>query len=447
MRAIFIRLSTIVLFLIPATALAQANVTTFKLRNGLQAVVIEDHRAPVVTHMVWYRVGAADEVPGKSGIAHFLEHLMFKGTRRLKPGEFSQIVAANGGSENAFTSLDYTGYFQRVASDRLELMMKMESDRMQGLILTDDDVVTERNVVLEERNSRTENNPGALFSEQRQASLYMNHPYGVPIIGWKHEIEALNREDALEFYRKYYAPNNAVLVVAGDVDPKVVERLANRYYGLLRTSRDLPERKRPVEPPQLSERRLTYADARVAQPYVIRSYLAPERNPGDQRPAAALTLLAELLGGSGITSVMGSELQLKQKVAIHASAFYSGMSLDRTSFGVIIVPAEGVSLQEGEDAMDVVIADFIEQGVDSEHLARIKSQIGASEIYARDSLQGLARTYGEALTSGLTVEDVAQWPDILQSITEEEIIAAAKDVFKRQNSVTGWLMRDEEGAS
>lgn len=437
----------VVALLTLAVAAAAENITSFSLDNGMDVVVIEDHRAPVVTHMVWYRIGAADEQPGKSGIAHLLEHLMFKGTEKFGPGEFSRVVAANGGSENAFTSYDYTGYFQRVAADRLALMMEMESDRMRGLILSDSDVTTERDVVLEERNSRTENNPGALFSEQRMASLYLNHHYGIPIIGWKHEIAKLNRDDALEFYRKYYAPNNAVLVVAGDVDPVKVRQLAERYYGQLQPTPDLLPRDRPSEPPQISPRRLSYVDSRVSQPYIIRTYLADERNPGEQKQAAALTILAELLGGSGISSVMGQELQLKQKIALHVSAYYDGLSLDKSGFALVVVPKDGITLQAGEDAMDAVLAEFLKNGVDEDHLARLKKQIRADEIYARDNIQGIARRYGEALTSGLTIADVRAWPEILQSVTSEDVMAAARQVFDRRRSVTGWLMRsdDDEG--
>lgn len=440
-------IALILLIVLPLPLAAAENVTTFTLKNGMQGVVITDRRAPVVTHMVWYRVGAADEPPGKSGIAHLVEHLMFKGTRQFGPGEFSAIVSANGGSENAFTSLDYTGYFQRVAADRLELMMEMESDRMQGLILSEEDVATERDVVLEERNSRTENNPGALFGEQRQAALYLNHPYGIPIIGWKHEIEGLTRADALDFYRRYYAPNNAILVVAGDVDPEEVEALANRYYGRLKPAPGLKPRNRPSEPPQIAARRLEFADSRVSQPYVIRTYLAPERNPGDQKTAAALTLLAKLLGGSGLSSVMGQKLQLEQKKALHTSAFYDGLSLDKSGFGLVVVPVEGVSLAEAEELMDQVLADFMAEGVNAEHLARLKAQARASEIYARDSVQGLARRYGEALTSGLTVADVEAWPDIIQSVTADDIMAAAEMLFDKRRSVTGWLMRADKEAT
>ncbi|SFP35688.1 M16 family metallopeptidase [Tranquillimonas alkanivorans] len=424
---------------------AEEEVTTFTLENGMEVVVIEDHRAPVVVHMVWYKTGAADEPAGTSGIAHYLEHLMFKGTDDLAPGEFSEIVAAQGGTDNAFTSYDYTAYFQRVAADRLGLMMEMEADRMRDLELDAADIVTERQVVVEERNQRTENDPGALFSEQRSAAQYLNHPYGTPIIGWMHETENLTLQDALDFYETFYAPNNAILIVAGDVDPEEVKALAQEHYGPLEPTENLPERERPQEPPQLAERRMVYEDARIAQPYVIRTYLAPERDAGDQEKAAALTLLAEVLGGSSQTSVLGRELQFEEQTALYTSAFYSGVSLDDTTFGLVIVPAPGVSLEEAEAALDREVAEFLEEGVDPEQLDRIKMQLRASNIYAQDSAQARARRYGQALTSGLTVEDVQAWPEILQNVTEEDIIAAGREVFDRDNAVTGWL-RAPEGA-
>ncbi|PWE29392.1 peptidase M16 [Maritimibacter sp. 55A14] len=425
---------------------AAENVTTFTLDNGLEAVVIEDHRAPVVVHMLWYKVGSADETAGKSGIAHYLEHLLFKGTDDMAPGEFSATVKANGGSDNAFTSYDYTGYFQRVAADRLGLMMRMEADRMRDLVLTEEDAATELNVIIEERNQRVENNPGALFSEQRMAAAYLNHPYGRPVIGWRHEMESLTREDALAFYRRYYAPNNAILVVAGDVDPAEVQALAEEHYGPLEPTPGLGPRVRPSEPPQRAERRITYADPRVAQPYVIRSYLVPERNPGDQREAAALTLLAELLGGSGLTSALGHELQIEEKLAVQTSAFYGATSYDPPGFGIYVVPAEGVTLEEAEEAMDRVLAGFLEEGVDAAQLERIKTQLRASLIYALDSLQGQARRYGEALTSGLTVADVEAWPEVLQSVTAEEIVAVGRKYLDRRRAVTGRLV-DGDGTA
>jgi zinc protease len=426
-----------------ALPLSAAEVTSFRLDNGMEVLVLEDHRAPVVVNMVWYRIGSADEPPGKSGIAHFLEHLMFKSTKTLESGEFSKVVAANGGTDNAFTSFDYTAYFQRVAADRLDLMMQMEADRMVNLRLTPEEVDTERQVILEERNERTENEPGALFGEQRNAAQYMNHPYGIPIIGWRHEMEGLTLEDAKAFYHRYYAPNNAILIVAGDVEPEEVRAMAETHFGPIPANPDLPARARPSEPPQLSERRLSYADPRVAQPYVIRTYLAPERDAGDQREAAALLLLAEVLGGSGQTSVLARKLQFDTQVAVYASAFYGDVSLDDTTFGLVIVPAQGVSLADAEAALDAAVAEFLVEGIDDAQLERIRTQIRASLIYQEDDIQSLARAYGMALTSGLTVEDVEAWPEILKSVTEEEILAAAARVLDRSNAVTGWLTSPE----
>ena len=421
-------------------------VSTFKLDNGMDVVVIEDHRAPVVVHMVWYKIGSADEQPGHSGIAHFLEHLMFKGTDEVGPGEFSAIVEAQGGNDNAFTNYDYTGYYQRVAADRLDLMMTLESDRMRDLRLLEEDVVTERQVILEERSERTDSNPGALLGEQMQAAQFMNHHYGIPVIGWRHEMEQLSRQNALDYYQANYAPNNAILIVAGDVDPQAVLEMAKLHYGPLKPSDKITPRNRPTEPPQLAERRITLADERVAEPYVIRTYLAPERNSGDQKQAAALTILAELLGGSGTTSVLARALQFDSQVATYSSAFYSGTSLDPDTFGLIVMPVPGVGLADAEAAMDKVVAQFLKDGVKPEDFARIKTQIRASTIYARDDANGLAQDYGEALAIGLTVEDVKSWPDVLQSVTEADVMAAAALVLNRNNAVTGWLTRKDEAA-
>ncbi|WP_375229696.1 M16 family metallopeptidase [Roseobacter sp. S98] len=431
------------LALLPASLAANEDaVTTFELDNGMQVVVVEDHRAPVVQHMVWYRAGSADEPPGSSGVAHFLEHLLFKATDTLEAGELSATVARNGGRDNAFTSYDYTAYFQRVAADRLELMMRMEADRMRNIRLTEENILTERDVIIEERNQRTENSAGALFGEQVGAAQFLNHRYGQPIIGWMHEMQTLDMQDALTFYDIYYSPNNAILVVSGDVTPEEVRRLAEKYYGVIPANPDLPERVRTEEPPQTAERRLIFRDARVAQPYVRRSYLAPERDPGDQETAAALTMLAEILGG-GQTSFLTEELQFNSQIVTFSGAFYRGVSLDDTTFNVIVVPTPTVSLQEAEDAMDAAIAKFLEEGPDPEQLERIKLQIRAELIYERDDVDRIANRYGQALTSGLTVEDVQAWPDILQAVTEEDILQAARDLFDRRASVTGWLMREE----
>jgi zinc protease len=419
-------------------------VTTFQLDNGMDVVVIEDHRAPVVVHMLWYRAGSADEPVGSSGVAHYLEHLLFKATDTVESGEFQRIVAENGGSDNAFTSYDYTGYFQRVAADRLPLMMQYEADRMNNLVLTEEDIVSERGVILEERNQRTENSPNALAREQMRASQFLNHRYGVPIIGWKHEMETLDMDDALSFYDLYYSPNNAILVVAGDVQPDEVLALAQEHYGPIPMEPDLPERFRTQEPPQTAERRLIFEDPRVAQPYITRSYLAPERDAGAQEDAAALTYLADLLGGSPFTSALGIALQFETSTAVYAGAYYDGLNLDDGTFGFTVVPSDGVSLQEAEDAMDAAIVDFLAAGIDPERMEALRTQLKAGEIYARDNVGGLARRYGVALTSGLTVQDVQAWPDILQAVTAEDVLAVAERVLDRNQSVTGWVIPSRE---
>lgn len=425
-----------------AQAAENEAVTHFTLENGMEVVVVEDHRAPSVQQMVWYRAGSADEPKGSSGVAHFLEHLLFKATDKMESGEFSATVAKIGGRDNAFTSYDYTAYFQRVAADRLELMMQMEADRMKNIRLTPENITTERDVIIEERNQRTENDPAALFREQMNATQYLNHRYGTPIIGWMHEMRALDRQDALDFYDLYYSPNNAILVVSGDVDPDEVRDLAEKHYGAIPANPALPERFRAQEPPQTAARRLTFRDPRVAQEYVMRSYLAPERDSGAQQKAAALTMLAEILGG-GTTSYLVEKLQFDSQVATYAGAFYRGQALDDTTLSLFVVPQPGVSLQDAEAALDAALVNFMETGVDAEQLERIKQQVRAEQIYARDDADSVANRYGSALATGLTVEDVQQWPDILQAVTAEDIMQAARDVFDPKASVTGWLMREE----
>ncbi len=439
---LFLAFTVALLLPLQAGAVSRDDVHTFTLENGLEAVVIVDRRAPVVTNMVWYRVGSADEPPGRSGVAHFLEHLMFKGTDEIPEGAFSKIIADNGGQDNAFTSFDYTGYFQRVAKDRLPLMIQMEADRMTDLVLSEEIVLPELDVVIEERNQRVENNPNAIFGEHRRAAQYLNHAYGRPIIGWRHEMEALTRADALEFYKTYYAPNNAILIVAGDVDPAEVEALAREHFGPLEPSANLPERIRPQEPPQLTPRRVEYVDPRVGSPYVLRSYLAPSRQSGDQAEAAALVILADLLG-SGITSHFTQVLQFEEEIALSTSAAYNSSLLDDTTFAIYIAPKPGVGLVEAEARLDAALARFMEEGPDPAHLARVKNKIRAAQIYALDDQQGRARNYGVALTSGLTVDDVNDWPDVLEAVTAEQVMEAARAVFDERRSVTGYLMKSE----
>lgn len=419
-------------------AQTSGDVTSFTLDNGMDVVVLEDHRSPAVVHMVWYRTGAADEPEGKSGIAHFLEHLMFKETETRESGEFSRIVEENGGDDNAFTSWDYTAYFQRVAADRLPLMMEFEADRMANLRLNPDEVETERSVILEERAQRTDSNPGALFNEEFRQLAYPSHPYGIPVIGWRTEMETLSREDALAFYETYYAPNNAILVVAGDVTPEEVRRLAQTHYGAL-ASAELPARARIEDTALPQDQRFEFADERVAQPYVMRSYRAPERDHGAQEGAAALSLLAEILGGAPSTSVLGRALQFDTQRSVFATAYYSGLSLDDTQFTLINMPSAGVTLAEAEADLDQVIAEFLERGIDPNQFERIKFLYEASDIYARDNASGLARLYGMALTSGLEVEDVQNWPDVIAATTMDDVMEAARALFADAPRVTGYL--------
>lgn len=424
---------------------AAEGVSHFVLPNGLEGVVIEDHRAPVVTQMLWYRVGAADDPAGQSGLAHFLEHLMFKGTIRDPDLDFSRVVTANGGEDNAFTTLDSTTYFQQIASDRLDLVMGMEAERMTGLALEEGEVLTERDVILSERRERVEGSPAGPLREQLSAALYLNHPYGRPVIGWAQEIAAMDREAALAFYRAHYAPDNAVLVVAGDVTPAAVEAMALHHFGAIPAAGIAP-RRRPQEPPPLAPRRLTLADARAAQPYMVRSYLAPARRPGDQDEAAALTLLAGLLG-SGITSEFAQALQLgPQATALGADAGYDTVSLDPGTFSVSLVPRDGVTPEAAEAALDAVLARVQAEGPDPAALARLKARVRAQEIAALDDPFSRADDVGAALTAGLTLADIDAWPARLQAVTGAEITAVAARVLRPEASVTAWLLPAPESA-
>jgi zinc protease len=414
------------------------NPESFTLANGLQVVVIPNHRAPIAIQMVWYRVGAADDPAGKSGIAHFLEHLMFKGSKDIPPGAFSKIVARNGGQDNAFTSQDYTAYFQRVAKDRLELVMKLEADRMTGLVLTDAEVLPERDVVLEERRSRTDNNPGAQLYEHTRAALYMNHPYRVPVIGWQSEIEGLTTADAIAFYRRHYAPNNAILIVAGDVTAAEIRPLAEKYYGPI-PRRELPPRVRATEPEQRAARRVVLKSPQVRQPSWSRTYLAPSYTTATGGDAYALQVLAEIMGG-GATSRLYRSLVVEQGVAASAGAWYSADGLDSGTFGVSGSPRPGTEIDAVEAALTAQIKALLSDGVSADEVARAKRSLLAGAIYVRDSLRAGPNIFGRALTSGRTIADVESWPDRVGEVTAEAVNAAAKKVFRDNRSVTGVLL-------
>jgi zinc protease len=430
---------------LPAAHAAGPEPGNFTLSNGLEVVVIPDRRTPVVTHMVWYKVGSADEPPGKSGIAHFLEHLMFKGTTHTPVGVFSQTVARVGGQENAFTANDYTGYFQRVSRDNLAQLMALEADRMTGLVLTDDVVLPERDVVLEEQYQRVANDPAAQLGEQVNAALYLNHPYRKPVIGWRPEIEKLDRNDALAFYRQHYTPNNAVLVIAGDVSVDEVRKLAEDSYGKVPKRAEIGPRLRPQEPAHVAARQVTLTDPRVGQPSLQRSYLVPSETTAAAGVSEAIDVLAHILG-HGSTSRLYQRLVVEKRVAASVNSWYNGSALDQTRMAFYATPRAGVGLPELEAALDAALAETIKDGVSSEELERAKSRMVADMVYAQDSQSMLARIYGIALTTGSTVEKVQSWTDRIKAVTADAVQHAAQHWLDKRRSVTGYLVREESQA-
>ncbi len=419
-----------------------AQISHHRLDNGMEVVVIPDHRAPVVTHMVWYRNGSADDPLGKSGIAHFLEHLMFKGTRNHPQGAFSEIVAELGGQENAFTSNDYTAYFQRVPKDCLRVMMEFEADRMTNLVLTDEIVAPERDVVLEERRMRTDGDPGAQLNEAVQAALYTHHPYGKPIIGWQHEIESLSREDALAYYQRFYTPENAILIVAGDIEAEEALALARDTYGAIPARGEAPRRERPREPGPRAHRTVTLADSKVEQPTHQRVYLVPSYRTAEAGEAEALEIAAHLIGG-GPTSLLYRKLVMEERVAVSAGAYYYGTALDDSGFYLWTVPAPGVSLETLDAKVESILADMARAPLDEADLARAKTRLIADAVYAQDNQSMLARWYGAALTTGESVEAVRTWPDRIDAVSAQDVRAAVAKWLTRKRCVTGFLMPED----
>jgi zinc protease len=420
-------------------------VSEFKLANGLQVIVVPDHRSPVVTHYVWYRVGSADEPPGVSGIAHFLEHLMFKSTDKIASGAFSKVISRMGGQDNAFTSHDVTGYYQRIAKDRLKTVMDMEADRMLNLKLAEKEVATEREVIIEERRSRTENNPSTVLSEQMSAALYQNHPYRIPIIGWMHEMAKLSREDALAFYKSHYAPNNAIVVVAGDVTVNEVKALAEAAYGALPPNPAIKPRKRAQEPPHRAARRLELKDPRAGNASVRRFYLTPSLPTAAPGEAEALYLLSKI-AANGSTSRLYQKLVTEEKIASSAGGWYSGAGLDSGSLAFYVVAAPNVGLDKVEAGMDRVLHELRENGVTADELERAKKAFTADFVYESDSQSALARRYAEGALLGMTIEQVNDWPNAIRKVTAEDVKAAAVKHIDIRRSVTGTLIPTAPGA-
>jgi len=388
--------------------------------------------------MVWYKTGAADDPRGKSGIAHFLEHLMFKGTRVNPGAAFSALIAKNGGRDNAFTTEDYTVFHETVAKDRLDLAMRLEADRMTGLVLDDAAVLPERDVILEERRMRIDNDPSALLREQLIGGLYLNASYHNPTIGWEHEMRGLGTADALAFYRDWYAPNNATLIVAGDVETAEVRVLAERHFGPL-AARSVPPCLRLEEPPHYAAIRLEMKSPRAAQPSWRRFYLAPSYRAGATQHVFALQILAEILAGSA-DSRLHKALVLDKKLALSVGAGYSPSALGLAEFGVYATPKPGVAIADIEAAVEAELHRLLEHGVEAEEVAQAARRMQASAIYSQDSLSGPANIVGTALAIGRSLDEVAVWPDKLGAVTPAEVAAAARAVLVERNSATGILL-------
>jgi zinc protease len=420
------------------SASAAPRVSAFTLENGMQVVVIPDHRVPVVTHMVWYRAGGCEDPWGTSGIAHFLEHLMFKSTAKIKSGEFTRIITGLGGRDNAFTGHDTTNYFQRVAKEHLRRVMELEADRMVNLRLVEEEVLTERDVIQEERRSTVDANPINLLSEQMLAGLYQNHPYGRPVIGWAHEMAKLSRQDAQAFYRRFYAPNNAILILAGDVTAEEVRTLAQATYGRNKANRELTQRMRPQEPPQTAARRVTLEDARAGAPVLLRYYQTPSyASATRQGEAESLELLSRILGGDDSARLY--RRLVGERLASTAGSDYSGGGLDGGRMSFVVIPLPGVATEKVEAMLDEVIAEVVEKGVTQEELDRAKSALEARRAFESDNQMTLAKRYGEGLAVGRTIADVDDVPNRIKARGVDDIKRVAVEFLTAKRSVTGLL--------
>ena len=408
------------------------NPESFTLKNGMQVVVIQNHRMPVVSHMVYYKVGSADEVAGKSGLAHMVEHMMFKGTKTVPPGEFSRIVAANGGRDNAFTAADYTAFFQNVAVGKLELVMKLESDRMANLTLKDKDFQPERQVVLEERRMRIENEPSAMLDEQVEAALYLNSPYHHPVIGWRNEIEKYTLRDVVEFHRRWYAPNNAILVVAGDMTAAKLRPLAEKYYGSI-PSRPVPARQRTEEPAPIAARTVELRDPDVHQPAWTSALSGPQLSCRRGQVRLSVASPGRDFGG-GATSRLNRTLVVEQKVAASAGAGYDPEGVGLTSFSFSASPRPGVPMEKLQEAIVAQIRTVGTSGVTKEEVDQAKLRLQTAVAYAKDLYSAGARVLGAALCTGDSVEDEEAWPKRIAEVTPELVSEAARQVLKDERS-------------
>ncbi|MBZ0132693.1 MAG: insulinase family protein [Rhodocyclaceae bacterium] len=417
----------IVALLALAAATAWANPYEKTLANGLRIIVQEDHRAPTAVHMVWYRAGSMDEVDGTSGVAHVLEHMMFKGTKNLKPGEFNKRVAAAGGRDNAFTSLDYTAYFQQVPTSRLGEMMALEADRMANLVLDPKDFEQEIRVVMEERRLRTEDNPQALVYEKQMAAAFQAHPYRRPIIGWMNDLENMTAADAREWYRRWYAPNNAYVIIVGDVQHEAAFRLAEKHYGKI-PRRTLPGRKPQIEPAQVGIKRIT-VKAPAKLPYLVMAWKAPAlRDIDKEREPYALEVLAAVLDGHD-GARFARNLVRGSRIAVSAGAGYDATVRGEALFVVSGTPTEGRTVAELEAALREEIARVAREGVSVQELERVKTQTIAAQVYKRDSMMAQAMEIGRIEAAGFRWRDIDALLEKIRSVTADEVQAVARKYF------------------
>lgn len=437
------------LLCLPLPALAQTfGAEEFTLENGLQVVVIPNHRAPVVTTMLWIKAGRADEKPGSSGMAHYLEHLMFKGTQKLAPGEFSKTVKTLGGNDNAFTSQDYTAYYASVSADNLPKIMEMDADRLVNLNPPEDHYKSEKAVVLEERRQRTDNDPRAMFGEQLNSLLYINHPYALPVVGWMTEIEKYEWADVKSFYDTWYAPNNAILIVSGDITVAQLKPLAEKYYGPV-AKKNIQARKRPAIPPAPSPAVLTLHHPDIHQSVSQKIYLAPSEST-NREDSLALQILADIMGGSASARLYQS-LVVNQKKATSVAFNYNATALDYGSITLGGTPAAGVSPEELGTLVNTEIRKAIETGVTENEVKESIQRLQDLAVYARDSVTGPAMIFGAALTTGSSVADVENWPADIAKVTPAQVQAVAAKYLDDSKpwvrpAVIGYLLPEEKPA-
>lgn len=428
LASLFSFLSFLALALLPAAgSLAGPTAQEFRLSNGMKVIVNEDHRAPTVAHMVWYRVGSMDEQNGVTGVAHVLEHMMFKGTKQLKPGEFSERVAKLGGRENAFTSKDYTAYFQQVEKSRLEKVMALEADRMHNLTMDAAEFGKEIRVVMEERRLRTDDQPLSLLNEALNATAWVAHPYRNPIVGWMDDLQNMKASDALDWYRRWYAPNNATLVVSGDVDARQVLALAQKYYGRI-PSKPLPVTRPQQEPVQTGIKRVT-VKAPAENPYLIMAWKVPKLNDveKDDEPFA-LEVLAAVLDGYD-NARLPARLVRTERLANSVDAGYDGMERGPVMFAMSGEPTQGTSLEKLEAALRAEIARVANDGVSEQELRRVKAQLIASQVYKRDSVFGQAMEIGTMEMAGISHKQVDRIIERLSAVTPAQVQAVARKYF------------------